>query len=152
MKSDEIYDGVTVKNAVEDVLNACRSEKNVMDAPYANVTEKTERARGLVLKFIYILIREEYKDAYKKDKTAECVFTCSMIVYDYFVRRLSIDKIAKMYTKTADKADENIIMDIIAACVDAICNNVAPIYSMLEDWATMYMIHTWREVTENKTA
>lgn len=149
MKSDEIYDGVTVKNAVEDVLNACRSEKNVIDAPYSYVTEKTERARGLVLKFIYILIREEYKDAYKKDKTAKHVFTSSMILYDYFVRRLDADKIAKKYTKTADK---NVIMDIIAACVDVICNNVAPIYSMLENWAEMYMIHTWREVTENKTA
>lgn len=149
MRTDEIFDGVTVKNAVEDVLNACRSEKNVIDAPYSYVVEKTERARGLVLKFIYILIDEEYKDAYKKDKTAECVFTCPMIVYDYFVRRLDADKIAKKYTKSAGK---NVIMDIIAACVDAICNNVAPIYSMLEDWATMYMIHTWREVTENKTA
>lgn len=149
MKSDEIFDGVTVKNAVEDVLNACRSEKNVMDAPYSYVVEKTERARGLVLQFIYILIGEEYKDAYKRDKTSKCVFACSMIVYDYFVRRLDADKIAKEYTKSADK---NIIMDIITACVDAICNNVAPIYSMLEDWAEKYMIHTWQEITENKTA
>ena len=149
MRTDEIFDGVTVKNVVEDVLNACRSEKSVIDAPYSYVVEKTERARGLVLKFIYILISEEYKDAYKKDKTAECVFTCPMIVYDYFVRRLDLDKIAKKYTKSAGK---NIIMDIVTACVDVICNNVAPIYSMLEDWATMYMLHTWREITENKTA
>lgn len=152
MKSDEVYDGVTVKNVIEDIMNACRSEKNVTDAPYSYVVEKTERARGLVLKFIYILIREEYKDAYKKDKTAKCVFACSMILYDYFVRRLSIDKIAKMYTKTANKADKNVIMDIIAACVDAICNNVANVYDSLEDWANMYMLHTWREVTANKTA
>ena len=149
MKSDEIYDGVTVKNVVEDIMNACRSEKNVLDAPYTYVVEKTERARGLVLRFIYILIDEEYKDAYKRDKTAKCVFACSMIVYDYFVRRLDADKIAKEYTKSADK---NIIMDIIAACVDAICNNVANIYDSLEDWATMYMLHTWQEITENKTA
>lgn len=149
MKSDEIFDGVTVKNVVEDVLNACRSEKNVMNAPYSYVVEKTELARYFVQKFIYILIDEEYKDAYKKDKTAQSVFTCSMILYDYFVRRLDADKIAKKYTKSANK---KIITDIISACVDVICNNVATVYDSLEDWATMYMLHTWQEVTENKTA
>lgn len=149
MRTDEIFDGVTVKDAVEDVLNACRSEKNVMNAPYSYVVEKTEKARFFVQKFIYILIDEEYKDAYKKDKTAQSVFTCSMIIYDYFVRRLDADKIANKYTKSANK---KIITDIISACVDVICNNVAPVYDSLEDWATMYMLHTWQEVTENKTA
>lgn len=149
MRTDEIFDGVTVKDAIEDIMNACRSEESVKDAPYAYVVEKTEKARELLLQFINILIREEYKDAYKKDKTAQCVFTCSMILYDYFVRRLDADKIAKKYTKTAGK---NIIMDIIAACVDMICNNVAPVYDSLEDWANMYMLHTWQEITENKTA
>lgn len=149
MKSDEIFDGVTVKNAVEDVLNACRTEKNVMNAPYSYVVEKTELARYFVQKFIYILIDDEYKDAHKKDKTAKRVFTSAMITYDYFVKRLDADKIAKKYTKTADK---KLIMDIIAACVDVICNNVSSVYSDLEDWAEKYMLHTWQEVTENKTA
>ena len=149
MRTDEIFDGVTVKDAIEDIMNACRSEKNVIDAPYSYVVDKTERARGLVLKFIYILIDEEYKDAYKKDKTAQSVFTCSMIIYDYFVRRLDADKIANKYTKTADK---KLIMDVIAACENVICNNVSSVYSDLEDWAEKYMIHTWQEVTENKTA
>lgn len=149
MKSDEIFDGVTVKDAIEDVLNSCRTEKKVDDAPYRFVVEKTEKARELLLQFINILIREEYRDAYKKDKTAKRVFTSSSIMYDYFLRRLDLDKIAKKYTKTADK---RVIMDIVAACEDIICNDVADIYDKLENWAEMYMIHTWREVTENKTA
>lgn len=149
MRTDEIFDGVTVKNAVEDVLLSCRSEKCVLDAPYNYVTEKTELARDLVLQFINILVHEEYKDAYKKDKTAKRVFTSAMITYDYFVRRLGLDKIAEKYTKTADK---KVIMDVIAACENVICNNVADIYDKLENWAEMYMIHTWREVTANKTA
>lgn len=149
MKSDEIFDGVTVKNAVEDVLLSCRSEKCVLDAPYNYVTEKTELARYFVQKFIYILIDEEYKDAHKKDKTAKRVFTSAMITYDYFVRRLDLDKIAKKYTKTADK---KVIMDVIVACENVICNNVSSVYSDLEDWAEKYMIHTWQEATENKTA
>lgn len=149
MKSDEIFDGVTVKDAIEDVLNSCRTEKKVDDAPYRFVVEKTEKARELLLQFIYILIDEEYKDAYKKDKTAKRVFTSSSIMYDYFLRRLDLDKIAKKYTKTADK---RVIMDIVAACEDTICNDVADIYDKLTDWVNMYMLHTWQEITENKTA
>lgn len=149
MKSDEIFDGVTVKNAVEDVLNACRSEESVKDASYSYVVTKTNTARELLLDFLNVILREEYRDAYKKDKTAKRVFTTEMIFYDYFLRRLDIDKIAKKYTKAADK---KVIMDIICECTDIICNNVVDTYDKLADWVNMYMLHTWQEVTANKTA
>ena len=118
MKSDEIYDGVNAIDAVRDVLNACRSEESVKDASYSYVVTKTNTARELLGDFLDVILKEEYKDAYKKDKTAKRVFTSSMIFYDYFLRRLDLDKIAKKYTKTADK---KVIMDVIATCQDVIC-------------------------------
>lgn len=149
MKSDEIFDGVTVKAAIMDVLVSCRTESGELDAPYGYVVEKTNLARYYVSKFIYILINEEYKDAYKKDKTAKRVFTSAMLFYDYYVRRLDLDKIAKKYTKTGD---EKVMRNILNACIDVLCDNVGFVYSDLEGWTETYMIHTWQEVTENKTA
>lgn len=148
-KNDEIYDGVNVIDAVRDVLNACRSEESVKDASYSYVVTKTNTARELLLDFLNVILKEEYRDAYKKDKTAKRVFTTEMILYDYFLRRLDIDKIAKKYTKAADK---KVIMDIICECTDIICNNVVDTYDKLADWVNTYMLHTWQEVTENKTA
>ena len=149
MKSDEIYDGVNAIDAVRDVLNACRREESGKDASYSYVVTKTNTARELLGDFLDVILKEEYKDAYKKDKTAKRVFTSSMIFYDYFLRRLDLDKIAKKYTKTADK---KVIMDLIATCQDVICDNVVDIYDKLADWVNTYMLHTWQEITENKTA
>lgn len=44
------------------------------------------------------------------------------------------------------------IMDVIATCQDVICDNVVDIYDKLADWVNTYMLHTWQEITENKTA
>lgn len=71
MKSDEIYDGVNAIDAVRDVLNACRSEESVKDASYSYVVTKTNTARELLGDFLDVILKEEYKDAYKKDKTAK---------------------------------------------------------------------------------
>lgn len=118
MKSDEIYDGVNAIDAVRDVLNACRSEESVKDASYSYVVTKTNTARELLGDFLDVILKEEYKDAYKKDKTA----------------------------------NKKVIMDVIATCQDVICDNVVDIYDKLADWVNTYMLHTWQEITENKTA
>ena len=67
MKSDEIYDGVNAIDAVRDVLNACRSEESVKDASYSYVVTKTNTARELLGDFLDVILKEEYKDAYRRE-------------------------------------------------------------------------------------